>query len=235
MSGRVFGLGVGSGVPELITLKALARPRAAPVVADPAPETGASFARLIVARWLPPAQIELPIRIPLDGSASRPARSMTWRRWRSPGISMPGATSPCCARAIRSSMAPSCIFSRVSPSALWSRWSQASPRSVRSPQSCAGHSRRTSKRWLSYYRRCSRTRRLPRASPPPKPPPSSRSVATSPACAISWRGWGSQTMPATFAHASLASERVLLLDQVAAEDVPYFSMILLRRNGELVW
>ena len=39
MSGRVFGLGVGPGDPELLTLKALARLRAAPVVAYPAPET----------------------------------------------------------------------------------------------------------------------------------------------------------------------------------------------------
>jgi precorrin-2/cobalt-factor-2 C20-methyltransferase len=67
MSARVSGLGVGPGDPELITVKALARLRAAHVVAYPAPETGASFARAIVARWLSPAQIELPIRIPITG------------------------------------------------------------------------------------------------------------------------------------------------------------------------
>ncbi len=69
MSGRVFGLGVGPGDPELLTLKALARLRAAPVVAYPAPEKGASFARSIVARWLSPAQIEIPIRVPIESGA----------------------------------------------------------------------------------------------------------------------------------------------------------------------
>jgi precorrin-2/cobalt-factor-2 C20-methyltransferase len=68
MSGRVFGLGVGPGDPELITVKALARLRAAHVVAYPAPETGPSFARAIVAHWLSPAQIELPMRMPLDAA-----------------------------------------------------------------------------------------------------------------------------------------------------------------------
>ena len=68
MSARVFGLGVGPGDPELITLKALARLRAAPVVAYPAPDQGASFARAIVARYLSPAQIELPIRMPIDAA-----------------------------------------------------------------------------------------------------------------------------------------------------------------------
>jgi precorrin-2/cobalt-factor-2 C20-methyltransferase len=65
MSGRLFGLGVGPGDPELITLQALSRLRAAPVVAYPAPEDGASFARAIVARWLTPAQTEIVIRVPM--------------------------------------------------------------------------------------------------------------------------------------------------------------------------
>jgi precorrin-2/cobalt-factor-2 C20-methyltransferase len=68
MSGRVSGLGVGPGDPELITVKALARLRRAHVVAYPAPESGASFARSIVARWLSPAQIELAMRMPLDAA-----------------------------------------------------------------------------------------------------------------------------------------------------------------------
>jgi precorrin-2/cobalt-factor-2 C20-methyltransferase len=65
MSGRLFGLGVGPGDPELITLKALSRLRAAAVVAYPAPEEGASFARAIVARWITPAQAEIAIRVPM--------------------------------------------------------------------------------------------------------------------------------------------------------------------------
>ncbi|HUK61124.1 MAG TPA: precorrin-2 C(20)-methyltransferase [Stellaceae bacterium] len=69
MTGHVFGLGVGPGDPELLTLKALARLRAAHVVAYPAPENGRSFARSIVARWLSPAQIEIPVRVPIESGA----------------------------------------------------------------------------------------------------------------------------------------------------------------------
>jgi precorrin-2/cobalt-factor-2 C20-methyltransferase len=75
MTATIYGLGVGPGDPELITVKALKRLRAAPVVAYPAPETGASFARAIVARWLVPAQIELAIRVPME-SARFPAEAV---------------------------------------------------------------------------------------------------------------------------------------------------------------
>jgi precorrin-2/cobalt-factor-2 C20-methyltransferase len=68
MSGTVYGLGVGPGDPELLTLKALRILRAAPVIAYPAPETGDSFARQIVAPHLPGGQQEIAIRMPLgDG------------------------------------------------------------------------------------------------------------------------------------------------------------------------
>jgi precorrin-2/cobalt-factor-2 C20-methyltransferase len=63
--GRLYGLGVGPGDPELLTLKALRLLRAAPVVAYPAPEDGDSFARRIVARWLDHGQREIAIRFPM--------------------------------------------------------------------------------------------------------------------------------------------------------------------------
>ena len=66
MTGTVYGLGVGPGDPELITVKALKLLRCVPVVAYPAPEHGASFARAIVARWLSPAQTEIAIRVPME-------------------------------------------------------------------------------------------------------------------------------------------------------------------------
>lgn len=63
--GTLYGLGVGPGDPELLTLKALRILRAAPVIAYPAPEHGESFARAIVAGHLSPAQREIAIHIPL--------------------------------------------------------------------------------------------------------------------------------------------------------------------------
>jgi precorrin-2/cobalt-factor-2 C20-methyltransferase len=68
MNGKVLGLGVGPGDPELITVKALRLLREAAVVAYPAPASGASFARAIVARWLSPAQREIVIRMPIEGA-----------------------------------------------------------------------------------------------------------------------------------------------------------------------
>jgi precorrin-2/cobalt-factor-2 C20-methyltransferase len=65
MKGALFGIGVGPGDPELITLKALRILQASPVVVYPAPDTGESFARSIVAEHLPGHQIEIPIVIPM--------------------------------------------------------------------------------------------------------------------------------------------------------------------------
>ena len=64
-TGCLYGIGVGPGDPELLTLKALRLLRAAPVVAYPAPDSGASFARAIVADWLRPDQREIAIRFPM--------------------------------------------------------------------------------------------------------------------------------------------------------------------------
>ncbi len=64
-SGRLYGLGVGPGDPELLTLKALRLLRQAPVIAYPATEDGASFARSIVAAWIADHQREIAIRFPM--------------------------------------------------------------------------------------------------------------------------------------------------------------------------
>lgn len=63
--GRLYGLGVGPGDPELLTLKAFRLLQAAPVVAYPAPESGDSFARAIVRAFLEPRQAEIAIRFPM--------------------------------------------------------------------------------------------------------------------------------------------------------------------------
>ena len=65
MSGTLYGLGVGPGDPELITLKALRLLRDCPVIAWPAPQEGDSLARAIVAVHLPGGQTEIAIRIPM--------------------------------------------------------------------------------------------------------------------------------------------------------------------------
>ena len=64
-SGRLYGVGVGPGDPELLTLKALRLLRAVPVVAYPAPDHGDSFARSIVAAWIERHQREISIRFPM--------------------------------------------------------------------------------------------------------------------------------------------------------------------------
>ena len=65
MSGTLYGLGIGPGDPDLITLKALRLLKAAPVLAYPAPEEGDSLARAIVAGHLPGGQTEIAIRMPM--------------------------------------------------------------------------------------------------------------------------------------------------------------------------
>jgi precorrin-2/cobalt-factor-2 C20-methyltransferase len=65
VTGTLYGLGVGPGDPELITLKALRILRAVPVFAYLAPEHGDSLARAIVAGHLPGGQTEIAIRMPL--------------------------------------------------------------------------------------------------------------------------------------------------------------------------
>ncbi|MEE9314041.1 MAG: precorrin-2 C(20)-methyltransferase [Rhizobiaceae bacterium] len=65
MKGTLYGIGVGPGDPELLTLKAHRILTTAEVVAYPAPDSGESFARSIVAEYLRPEQIEIPIVVPM--------------------------------------------------------------------------------------------------------------------------------------------------------------------------
>ena len=64
-SGTLYGVGVGPGDPELITLKAQRVLQSVPVIAWPAPLEGESMARKIAASHLPGNQTEIPIRMPM--------------------------------------------------------------------------------------------------------------------------------------------------------------------------
>jgi precorrin-2/cobalt-factor-2 C20-methyltransferase len=66
MTGTAYGLGIGPGDPELITLKAWRLLQRCAVVAYPAPEHGDSLARNIAAPHLSGAAEEIAIRMPLD-------------------------------------------------------------------------------------------------------------------------------------------------------------------------
>jgi precorrin-2/cobalt-factor-2 C20-methyltransferase len=63
MSGIVYGVGVGPGDPELVTVKAARLINAADLIAYPAPEEGDSFARSIAASHMREGQREFAIRM----------------------------------------------------------------------------------------------------------------------------------------------------------------------------
>jgi len=65
MSGTLYGVGLGPGDPELMTLKAHRLISTASTIAYPAPDTGESFARAIAADAIPPGVREIPIVVPM--------------------------------------------------------------------------------------------------------------------------------------------------------------------------
>jgi precorrin-2/cobalt-factor-2 C20-methyltransferase len=65
MTGRLYGIGVGPGDPELLTVKAARLLAMTPVIAYPAPDGGASLARKIAAPFIPPGRPELALALPI--------------------------------------------------------------------------------------------------------------------------------------------------------------------------
>ncbi len=65
MKGKLTGVGLGPGDPELMTMKAHRLISGAQVIAYPAQEDGESFARSIAAKSIPAAARELVIHIPM--------------------------------------------------------------------------------------------------------------------------------------------------------------------------
>ena len=66
MKGRLYGIGLGPGDPELLTLKAARLIRNAKVVAYLAPAGDCSFARGIAADFIAEDALEIPIEIPMQ-------------------------------------------------------------------------------------------------------------------------------------------------------------------------
>lgn len=66
MTGTLYGIGVGPGDPELMTLKAVRILARMTVIAYPAPLEGDSLARSIAAPYLPAGAEEIPLRMRFD-------------------------------------------------------------------------------------------------------------------------------------------------------------------------
>lgn len=64
--GKLYGLGIGPGDPELLTLKAHRILTTVPVIAYPTSENGKSLARAIAADFICSGQIEIPMYLPFN-------------------------------------------------------------------------------------------------------------------------------------------------------------------------
>ena len=65
MTGTLYGIGLGPGAPDLMTLRAHRLISSARVIAYPAPDSGESFARSIAADAIPADAIEIPMVVPM--------------------------------------------------------------------------------------------------------------------------------------------------------------------------
>jgi precorrin-2/cobalt-factor-2 C20-methyltransferase len=231
MTGRLYGLGVGPGDPELITLKAWRILRRVPVVAYPAPTGGASFARGIVASWLSPAQIELVISVPME-EARFPAQSVYDHAAETIGQHLDAGRGV----AVLCQGDP---FFYGSFMYLFGRLSERYPCTIVPGVSSLGACAAAA--GFPLAARNDAVSVLPATLPDAE---LTRRLETCDAAAIiklgrhfaRVRALLDQLGLATGAHyverATLAEARVLALDAVEPSDAPYFSMILLHRRGE---
>ena len=74
MNGRLYGVGVGPGAPDLVTLRAARLIEGAGVIAYPTLAGGASFARSIVASLIPEGAAEIVMDVPMT-VAREPAQA----------------------------------------------------------------------------------------------------------------------------------------------------------------
>lgn len=66
MNGRLIGVGLGPGDPDLLTVRAARLIASAPVISYPAPVGAASFARSIAASLIAPGTREIVIEVPMS-------------------------------------------------------------------------------------------------------------------------------------------------------------------------
>jgi precorrin-2/cobalt-factor-2 C20-methyltransferase len=204
--------------------------RSAAVIAYPAPDSGASFARSVAARWIVPSQIEIAIRVPME-SARFPAEAV---------YDMAAADIGQHADAGRD-VAVLCqgdpffygsfmyLFARLAE-----RRCVAIVPGVSSLAACAA---------VAGWPLASRDDALIVLPATLKEEELARRLAHAEAAAIIKLGrhfakarrvvaqLGLTSCARYIERATLASQRVLPLDEVAPEIVPYFSMILLHRRG----
>ena len=136
MSGRLYGVGVGPGDPELVTVKAARLIGAADVVAYHAPGTAAATPAAIAEPHLRAGQIEEALIYPVTTETTdHPGGyqgaidefyAEAAAGW--PPTSTPAATWWCSPRATRSSTAPTCTCTSGSPTATTPRSCPASRR-----------------------------------------------------------------------------------------------------------
>lgn len=230
MSGRLIGLGVGPGDPELLTLKALRLLREAAVVAYPAPEGGASFARRIVVRWLSPAQREIVIAVPME-SARFPAQAVYDRAAAQLAAELEAGRDV----AVLCQGDP---FFYGSFMYLFARLARRFPVEIVPGVASLGAAAAAAQWPLASRMDCLAV--LPASLPEPV---LLCRLAEAEAVAIIKLGRHFAKVRAVLErlglaeaaryveHASLPGERVLPLAAVKEEEVPYFSMILLHRRG----
>jgi precorrin-2/cobalt-factor-2 C20-methyltransferase len=231
MSGRLYGLGLGPGDPELITLKAWRILRQAPVIAYPAPDDAPSFARSIVAEWISPAQIEIAIRVPME-IARFPAQEVYDRAAIELAVHLDSGRDV----ALLCQGDPLFYGSFMY---LFGRLGERFPceivPGVSSLGACAA---------AAGFPLAARNDALAVLPAGLDDAELTRRLAACEAAAIIKLGRHFDRVSALLKQlgltdkaryverASLASERVLLLDQVDPSSAPYFSMILLHRRGE---
>ena len=74
-TGKLYGVGTGPGDPQLVTRRAWSLVESAQVIAYPAPDSGESFARSIVAEAISPDAVEIPMVVPMR-TGRAPAQSI---------------------------------------------------------------------------------------------------------------------------------------------------------------